>query len=151
MIGFPVTISDLRYRPDNDVEYHATIHYTMERDQMVEMHEIAKQLTLVAPHQTTQIQTDMFEDRQGNTVYVVKLISDSMLEYHKAFEHLSNSPFKYSAHISVDYPTWQKIRNSKATTVKQANINFSCATLMEGSNLLHRYRNGSTFSNSPKS
>jgi len=145
MLGYPVRIGGQDTRPDNGVGYHSTIKvFNPEKDHPHKVHELAQHLPLNAPDaKNTQIEPTTFKDRNGNDVHVLKLKGNSaekIKEHNAKFSHMGDpQPYEYNAHISLDKPTWDKIKSSGAQTAHEAGIEFGNAELKRGPKTIKTY------------
>lgn len=146
MLGYPVRIAGKQARPDNGITYHSTIKvFNPKKDHAHKVHELAQHLPLNPPDaKNTQIEPTTFKDRNGNDIHVLKLKGNSaekIKEHNGKFAHMGDpQPYAYNAHISVDQPTWEKIKASGAKTAHEAGIEFGNAELKRGPKTIKTYR-----------
>jgi hypothetical protein len=145
MLGYPVKINGQHTRPDNGIGYHSTIKvFNPEKDHAHKVHELAQHLPLNPPDaKNTQIEPTTFKDRNGNDVHVLKLKGNSaekIKEHNGKFAHMGDpQPYEYNAHISLDRPTWDKIKSAGHKTAHQAGIEFGNAELKRGPKTIKTY------------
>ena len=145
MIGFPVKINGQTHREDNGIGYHSTIKFfNTERDHAHAIHELAQHLPLNPPDaKNTQIEPGELKDRNGNTVYVLKLKGNSaekIKEHNGKFAHMGDpQPYEYVPHISIPKSIHDKVKASGAKTAHEAGIEFGSAQLKKGPKVLKTY------------
>ena len=145
MLGYPVKIGGQSHRPDNGMGYHSTIKvFDKDRDHLHQIHNLAQHLPLNSPDaKNTQIKFDVFKDREGNDVHVVKLHGNSaekLKEHHAKFSHMGNPDgFEWAPHISVDKQTHDRLKSSGAKTAHEAGISFGNAELKQGPKTIKTY------------
>jgi 8-oxo-dGTP pyrophosphatase MutT (NUDIX family) len=145
MLGYPVKINGRERRGDNGIGYHSTIKvFNPEKDHAHKVHELAQHLPLNPPDaKNTQIEPTTFKDRNGNDVHVLKLKGNSaekIKEHNGKFAHMGDpQPYEYNAHISLDKPTWDRIKNAGHKTAHEAGIEFGNAELKRGPKTIKTY------------
>ncbi len=145
MIGYPVQINGETHRKDNGIGYHSTIKFfNTERDHPHAVHELAQHLPLNPPDaKNTQIEPGELKDRNGSTVYVLKLkgnSADKLKEHNGKFSHMGDpQPYEYAPHISIPKEVHDKIKASGAKTAHEAGISFGKAQLKKGPKVLKTY------------
>jgi hypothetical protein len=145
MIGFPVSINGETHRKDNGIGYHSTIKFfNTSKDHPHQVHQLAQNLPLNPPDpKSTQIEPGELKDRNGNTVYVLKLKgnhAEKIKEHNAKFSHMGDpQSYVYEPHISVPKDIHDKIKSSGAKTAHEAGIQFHPAELKRGPKTLATY------------
>lgn len=145
ILAYPVKINGKDKRPDNGIDYHATIKFfDKKNDKPEDAHKTASALEMNPPDpKQTKIEPKMLTDRNGNDVYAISLqgaYADKMKEHHEKFDHLGHKEnYEWNAHVSVDKATHDKIKASGAKTAEDAGIEFSNAELRKGPKTLETY------------
>lgn len=148
MVAHPVSINGQSSRPDIGIGYHTTVKFfNPEKDHPTSIHDVARTLKMIPPNpETTGITPDMFKDRFGNDVYVIKLHgehADQIKANNSKFSHMGYpATFAHQPHISVDKNTWDRIVDSGAKTAHEAGISFGHAQLKQGHKVLATYKHG---------
>jgi len=144
MLAYPVRVNGQHTRRDNGVGYHSTIKvFNPEKDHAHAVHHLAQHLPLNPPDaKNTQIEPTVFKGKSGD-VYVLHLKGNSaekLKEHHAKFSHMGDKEnYDFKAHISLDKPTWDKIKASGAKTAHEAGIEFGNAELKRGPKTLKTY------------
>jgi len=146
MLAYPVKIKNQSHRPDTNTHYHSSIKvFDTAKDHPHAIHNLAQHLPLNPPDaKHTQIEPTQFKDKKGNDIYALKLKGNSaekIKEHHAKFSHMgSPENYVYEAHVSLDKPTWDKIKSAGHKTAHEAGIEFGNAELKHGPKTLKTYR-----------
>lgn len=145
ILAHPVKINGKDKRPDNNIDYHASIKFFDKEDDKEEhAHEAASKLD----HQHIDpkkvgIEPKVLKDRNGNDVYAIGLNgkhADKLKEHHEKFGHMGHKEnYKWGAHVSVDKATHDKIKDAGHKTAHDAGIEFGHPELRRGPKTLQTY------------